>query len=243
MENEREGMRINRYLANSGTCSRRKADELIAGGHVTIDGKTAVLGDVVPEGACVAINGKPLSGKMKKTYLLLNKPRGIVCTTDPREPMNIASYLNYPERIYPIGRLDKDSDGLILLTSDGDIVNRILRAEYGHEKEYTVWTDKPVEQEFIDKMAAGVYLPELETTTKPCRVWMTGKYQFHIILTQGLNRQIRRMCKELGYHVSKLTRIRVMHIELGDTEVGHWRHLTEEEVAVFFENGKENANA
>jgi len=222
------GMRINRLLSDSGYCSRREADRLIEEGRVTIDGRRAVLGDQVVEGARVAVDGKEVTGGAPKVYLALHKPKGIVCTTDRREPMNVIDYLNYPERVFPIGRLDRDSSGLLLLTSDGGIVNRILRAAGGHEKEYRVSLTQPVTEEFLRKMASGV--PVLDRVTLPCRVWKTGDRSFGIVLVQGINRQIRRMCDALGYRVHTLERVRVMNITLDGLEPGHYRKLTPEEV-------------
>lgn len=215
-------------MADSGYCSRREADRLIGEGRVTIDGRIATLGTRVKPGARVAVDGRPLDGAGEKVYLALNKPKGIVCTADPREPMNIVAYLNYPVRVYPVGRLDKDSEGLILLTSDGDIVNRLLRAAGGHEKEYEVKVDRPVTREFLEKMQAGV--PVLDRVTLPCRARRTGPDSFTIILTQGLNRQIRRMCEYLGYRVKVLRRTRIMNIRLGTMKPGEWRALAEEEL-------------
>jgi 23S rRNA pseudouridine2604 synthase len=222
------GMRINRLLSDSSYCSRREADRLIEEGRVTIDGRAAVLGDQVLEGARVAVDGKEVTGGAPKVYLALHKPKGIVCTTDRREPMNVIDYLNYPERVFPIGRLDKDSSGLMLLTSDGGIVNRILRAAGGHEKEYQVSLTQPVTEDFLKKMASGV--PVLDRVTLPCRVWKTGDRSFGIVLVQGINRQIRRMCDALGYRVHTLERVRVMNITLDGLEPGHYRKLSPEEV-------------
>lgn len=226
-------MRINRLLSDSGVCSRREADRMIEEGRVTIDGRTAVLGDQVAAEAVVAVDGRPVRGGAPKVYLALNKPAGIVCTTDRREPMNVIDYLNYPERVFPIGRLDKDSSGLILLTSDGGIVNRILRAAGGHEKEYRVSLTQPVTEDFLRRMASGVEI--LDRTTLPCRVWKTGDRSFGIILVQGINRQIRRMCDALGYRVHTLERVRVMNITLDGLTPGHFRKLTDEEVARLLE--------
>lgn len=222
-------MRINRLLSDSGVCSRREADRLIEEGRVTIDGRVAALGDRAPEGAKVAVDGREVLGGAPKVYLALHKPVGIVCTTDRREPMNVIDYLNYPERVFPIGRLDRDSSGLLLLTSDGGIVNRILRASGGHEKEYRVSVTQPVTDEFLRRMAAGVEI--LGRVTLPCKVWRTGDRSFGIILVQGINRQIRRMCDALGYRVHTLTRVRVMNITLSGLEPGHYRRLTDGEVA------------
>lgn len=222
-----ENRRINKYLADSGYCSRREADRLISQGRVMIDGRVAVMGDRVQEGAKITVNGKSMDGDGEKVYIVLNKPRGIVCTADPREKYNVVDYLNYPVRVYPVGRLDKDSEGLLLLTSDGDIVNRVLRARGGHEKEYEVTIDRPVTAEFVKRMASGV--PILDRVTLPCKVRKTGDKSFNIILVQGLNRQIRRMCEYLGCRVVTLKRIRIMNIKLGDMQPGDWRHLSKEE--------------
>lgn len=228
MENQAQGVRLNKYIADSGYCSRREADRLIEEGRVKVDGRTGVLGDRVLPGTAVTVDGKALGGAGEKVYILLNKPRGIVCTADPREPMNVVDYLNYPVRVFPVGRLDKDSEGLLLLTSDGDIVNRVLRAAGGHEKEYEVTIDRPVTAEFVHRMMGGV--PILDTVTLPCRVRRTGEHTFNIILVQGLNRQIRRMCEALGANVTHLRRIRIMNLRLGRLAPGQWRPLTPEEL-------------
>lgn len=227
------GTRINKYIAASGFCSRREADKLIEEGKVYIDGQLADLGSRVIEGQDVTIDGKPLTMKDSHVYLALNKPLGITCTTDQRDVDNIVDFLNYPTRVFPIGRLDKNSSGLILLTDDGDIVNRLLRAENGHEKEYLVTVDKPYDDEFLKRMSGG--LPILGQMTLPCTVKRTGNRSFKIILKQGLNRQIRRMCDYLGYKVVKLRRVRIMNIELGDLPVGHYRPLTNHEKKVLFD--------
>lgn len=227
------GTRINKYIAASGFCSRREADKLIEEGKVYIDGQLADLGSRVIEGQDVTIDGKPLTMKDSHVYLALNKPLGITCTTDQRDVDNIVDFLNYPTRVFPIGRLDKNSSGLILLTDDGDIVNRLLRAENGHEKEYLVTVDKPYDDEFLKRMSDG--LPILGQMTLPCTVKRTGNRSFKIILKQGLNRQIRRMCDYLGYKVVKLRRVRIMNIELGDLPVGHYRPLTNHEKKVLFD--------
>lgn len=222
-----EERRINKYLADSGYCSRREADRLIEAGRVRINGTAADLGMKVREGDRIEVDGRPMDGAGEKVYLLLNKPRGIVCTADPREPNNVVDYLNYPVRVYPVGRLDKDSEGLLLLTSDGDIVNRLLRAAGGHEKEYQVRVDRPVTAEFLRRMGEGV--PILDRVTLPCRVTRTGPDRFTIVLVQGLNRQIRRMCEALGYRVKELRRVRIMNLCLGDMQPGDWREVTREE--------------
>ena len=226
---ENQGKRLNKFVADSGYCSRREADRLIAEGRVRVDGRPGGLGDRVLPGMRVTVDGQSLSGRGEKVYIALNKPAGIVCTTDPREPMNVVDYLDYPIRIFPVGRLDKDSEGLLLMTSDGEIINRILRAAGGHEKEYEVEIDRPVTKEFVEKMSAGV--PILDTVTLPCRVRRTGEKSFNIILVQGLNRQIRRMCEALGCNVVRLRRIRIMNIRLGSMRPGQWRELSEEELS------------
>ena len=228
MDNQATGKRLNKFIADSGHCSRREADRLIQEGRVRLDGRVGVLGDRVQPGMAVTVDGKPLSGEGEKVYLLLNKPRGIVCTADPREPMNVVDYLGYPSRVFPVGRLDKDSEGLLLLTSDGEIVNRVLRAAGGHEKEYEVQIDRTVTPEFVRRMSEGV--PILDTVTLPCRVRRTGERSFNIILVQGLNRQIRRMCEALGANVTHLRRIRIMNLRLGRLQPGQWRELTEAEL-------------
>ncbi len=226
---ENQGKRLNKFVADSGYCSRREADRLIAEGRVQVDGRPGALGDRVLPGMRVTVDGQSLSGRGEKVYIALNKPAGIVCTTDPREPMNVVDYLDYPIRIFPVGRLDKDSEGLLLMTSDGEIINRILRAAGGHEKEYEVEIDRPVTKEFVEKMSAGV--PILDTVTLPCRVRRTGDKSFNIILVQGLNRQIRRMCEALGCNVVRLRRIRIMNVRLGSMRPGQWRELSEEELS------------
>jgi len=233
MENNATGKRLNKYIADSGYCSRREADRLIQEGRVRLDGRVGALGDRVQPGMAVTVDGKPLAGEGEKVYILLNKPRGIVCTADPREPMNVVDYLGYPKRVFPVGRLDKDSEGLLLLTSDGEIVNRILRAAGGHEKEYEVQIDRPVTPEFVRRMSEGV--PILDTVTLPCRVRRTGERSFNIMLVQGLNRQIRRMCEALGTNVTHLRRIRIMNLRLGRLQPGQWRELTQAELAGLME--------
>ena len=230
MEEVNKGTRINKFLSEAGYCSRRAADKLLEEGRITINGKIPELGTKVQDGDRVEVDGKHiLEDQVKPVYIALNKPVGIVCTTDTRvEKDNIIDFMNYPERIFPIGRLDKPSEGLILLTNDGDIVNKILRARNNHEKEYLVSVDKAINSDFIAQMSEGV--PILDTVTRKCRVEQVDNYTFKIVLTQGLNRQIRRMCEHLGYRVRKLKRIRIMNIEL-DTAVGQWRYLTESELS------------
>lgn len=232
MDERQPGRRLNKYMADSGYCSRREADRLIAEGRVRIDGQPGALGDRVLPGMIVTVDGQPLSGEGEKVYILLNKPKGIVCTADPREPMNVVDYIGHPARIFPVGRLDKDSEGLLLLTSDGGIVNRLLRAAGGHEKEYEVTIDRPVTPEFVRRMTAGV--PILDTVTLPCKVRRTGERSFNTILVQGLNRQIRRMCEALGANVTHLRRVRIMNLRLGRLQPGQWRDLTAEELETLF---------
>lgn len=227
--------RINKYLSEVGYCSRRAADKLIEQGRVTINGKVPEMGTKIGPEDAVAVDGIAVSGEAKtnqRVYLAFNKPVGIVCTTDTRvEPDNIIDYINYPSRIFPIGRLDKMSQGLIFLTDDGDIVNKILRARNNHEKEYVVTVNKPVTAEFVKRMGAGV--PILDTVTRPCKVEKLSKNVFRIVLQQGLNRQIRRMCEYLDYRVAKLERVRIMNIKL-DVPIGQWRDFTEQELAELF---------
>ncbi|MBI1224328.1 MAG: 23S rRNA pseudouridine(2604) synthase RluF [Bacteroidetes bacterium] len=220
---------LNKFISDTGFCSRREADKLIKDGRVTINGVIAVLGNRVGENDTVLVDKKPLKTKEKSIYIAFHKPVGITCTTETSVKGNIISYINYPKRIFPIGRLDKPSEGLIFLTNDGDIVNKILRAGNNHEKEYFVKVNKPVTDDFIRKMGAGV--PILETITKRCFVEKTDKFGFKIILTQGLNRQIRRMCEFFGYEVTKLKRTRIMNIRLDNIPLGKWRYLTEPEMA------------
>ena len=236
--NQNAGKRLNKFIADSGYCSRREADRLIEEGKVKIDGRIGVLGDKVLPGMRVTVDGKELSGQGEKVYIALNKPRGIVCTADPREPMNVVDYIGYPIRIFPVGRLDKDSEGLLLLTSDGEIVNRLLRASGGHEKEYEVEVDKPLTREFMEKMMAGVEI--LDTVTLPCKLRRTGNKSFNLILVQGLNRQIRRMCEALGYTVQKLRRIRINCLKIGSLQPGQWRELTNSEVKALMDSIKDS---
>jgi 23S rRNA pseudouridine2604 synthase len=224
-----EKTRINKYLSEVGFCSRRAADKLLEEGRITINGKVPEMGTKVSDEDVVEVDGKPIrESEDKPIYIAFNKPVGIVCTTDTkREIDNIIEYINHPKRIFPIGRLDKPSEGLILLTNDGDIVNKILRGKNNHEKEYLVRVDKPLNTKFLEKMRNGV--PILDTVTKKCEVERIDDMTFRIVLTQGLNRQIRRMCEFLGYEVKKLKRIRIMNIKL-DLPLGKWRDLTDEEL-------------
>ena len=227
-EQKENGVRINKYLGDAGVCSRREADKFIEQGKVTIDGVVAEMGSRVFPGQKVSFNGRELKKQEEQVLIAFYKPVGIVCTTDTREPDNVIDFLNYGKRIYPIGRLDKDSEGLLLLTNDGDIVNKILRAGNHHEKEYLVTVNKPLTPEFLKGMAGGV--PILGTVTKPCTIEQTGKCSFKIILTQGLNRQIRRMCEYFDYRVISLKRVRIMHIQLGHLKPGTYRNLSEGEL-------------
>ena len=230
MDIENEGVRLNKYLSEIGHCSRRAADKLIDAGRIQVNGQQVVMGQKVTPQDRIEIDGILVEDlREKNVYLAFNKPVGIVCTTDTRvEKDNIIEYINYPSRIFPIGRLDKPSEGLILMTNDGDIVNKILRARNNHEKEYIVTVNKPVTAEFIEKMANGI--PILDTITRKCEVEQIHKKEFRIVLTQGLNRQIRRMCEYLEYRVVKLKRIRIMNIHL-DVGVGKYRDLTKKELA------------
>jgi 23S rRNA pseudouridine2604 synthase len=221
-------IRINKFISETGFCSRREADRLVEQGKVTLNGRVAVLGDKAGYEDEVMVNGKALKEKKSGVYIAFNKPVGITCTTERQIKGNIIDYINHPQRIFPIGRLDKPSEGLIFLTSDGDIVNKILRAGNNHEKEYVVTVDKVISPEFIRKMGAGV--PILDTVTKKCHIRKESNYVFTIILTQGLNRQIRRMCEYLGYSVTRLKRVRIMNVTLDNIPVGKWRNLTSEEM-------------
>lgn len=221
--------RLNKYLSEVGYCSRRKADTLIEQGKVTVNGEVPEMGTKVQSDDEVRVNGELINPpKKENVYLAFNKPVGIVCTTNPKEKKNIVDYINYPSRIFPIGRLDKPSEGLILLTDDGDIVNKILRARNNHEKEYIVTVDRLISEDFITRMSNGI--PILDTITRKCEVEQLSKFVFRIVLTQGLNRQIRRMCEYLGFNVVKLKRVRIMNIKL-DVPVGQYRHLTEAELS------------
>jgi len=220
-------LRINKFISETGFCSRREADKLVEAGRVTINGTKAELGSQAEDGDDVRIDGKPIAEKSKHVYIALNKPVGITCTTETHVEGNIVDFIGHSERIFPIGRLDKDSDGLILLTNDGDIVNKILRAEERHEKEYVVTVDKPVTPMFLRGMASGVKV--LGSMTLPCKTEQVADRVFRIILTEGRNRQIRRMCSAFGYQVRRLTRERIMNIHIGKLKIGQWRELTSEE--------------
>lgn len=223
-----DSISLNKYISDTGVCSRREADKFIETGRVLLNGVVAIKGNRVEEGDEVLLDGKPLRKNPKRIYIAFHKPRGLTCTTDLRDKTNVISYINHPQRIFPIGRLDKDSEGLIFLTNDGDIVNKILRSRNGHEKEYIVVVDKPLAPDFVRRMSNGI--PILGTTTKKCMVEQKGRSIFRIILTQGLNRQIRRMCEYLGYDVIKLKRTRIMSIKLEDLAPGKWRYFSEAEM-------------
>lgn len=228
---EDQGIRINKYLSEAGVCSRREADRQVQAGNVTVDGKTAETGVRVYPGQKVIFCGKPVKKEQEMILIAFHKPAGIVCTAEKREKNNVIDYLRYPKRVYPVGRLDKDSEGLLLLTNNGDIVNKMMRAGNMHEKEYYVTVNKPVTDAFLRGLAGGVPLVDLGVTTRRCDVTRVGKREFRIILTQGLNRQIRRMCEYFGYRVEKLVRTRIMNIELGSLKSGTYRDVTEAEYA------------
>lgn len=233
-------VRLNKYLSEAGVASRREADKLIEEGRVTVDGKKAAPGTKVEPGQVVRVGKKVVRRQDEMIILAVNKPRGIVCTEERRERDSIIRFLNYPVRITYVGRLDKDSEGLLLMTNNGDIINKMMRAGNRHEKEYKVTVDKPVTEEFLKKMAAGV--PILDTVTRPCKIEKTGKYKFKIILTQGLNRQIRRMCEALGYEVKELCRTRIMNIQLGNLKTGQYRKLTDQELNGLYDLIKDSEN-
>lgn len=220
-------MRINKYLSFAGFASRRKADELIKEGKITINDRIAILGDEVSKKDIVKCEDTVIKRKSNDVILLFNKPKGIVCTSEKREKNNIIDYINYPVRIFNVGRLDRDSHGLILLTNMGEISNKVLKARNYHEKEYIVTVDKKITDRFLKCLREGIYLKDLETTTRPCKVWKTKDKEFHIILTQGLNRQIRRMCKECHYKVTDLFRIRIMNLDIRGIKEGKYREIKE----------------
>lgn len=226
---ESQGVRINKFLSEAGVCSRREADRQIEQGTVKIDDRVAVAGDRVFEGQVVTFQGRQVAKEEEMILLAFHKPVGIVCTAEKREKNNVIDFINYPKRIYPIGRLDKESEGLLLLTNNGDIVNKMMRSGNRHEKEYLVTVNKTVTESFVRGLAGGVPLVELGTVTRKCRVEKTGRNQIRIILTQGLNRQIRRMCEYFGYRVTKLERVRIMNIHLGELKPGEYREVSEQE--------------
>lgn len=225
-------VRLNKYLSDSGFCSRREADRLIEAGEVTVDGRRAEMGERIRTSQQVMVGGKPVKPDEKMILIAVNKPVGIVCTTAKSDPDNIVDFMGFKERIYPVGRLDKDSEGLLLMTNNGDIVNKMMRAGNMHEKEYLVTVNKVVTADFIKRMSEGV--PILDTVTRKCEVEATGKYTFRIVLTQGLNRQIRRMCEYFGYRVTKLKRIRIMNIHLGKLRTGGYRNVTDAELKTLY---------
>jgi len=234
-----EPVRLNKYLSEAGVCSRREADRLIETGRVTVDGQRAQTGMRIVPGQVVKVGNKVVSKQDEMIVLAVNKPRGIVCTEERRERDSIVRFLNYPVRVTYIGRLDKDSHGLLLMTNNGDIINKMMRAANKHEKEYKVTVDKEITEDFLKKMAAGV--PILDTVTRPCTVKKIGKYTFSIILTQGLNRQIRRMCEALGYEVKDLLRVRVMNITLDGLKDGQYRKLTDQELNELYDQLKDSS--
>ena len=224
-----EEIRLNKFISEAGVCSRREADRRIEEGRVRVDGIVAAVGTRIHPGQRVEVDGQLISREEERIFLAVHKPKGIVCTADPREKDNLIDFLHFPKKITYLGRLDKDSTGLIIMTNDGEINNRMMRARNHHEKEYQVTVDRPVTEAFLEGMAAGV--PILDTVTRRCRIWKTGEKSFQIVLTQGLNRQIRRMCEHFGYRVKRLHRVRVMNVTLGDLPVGAYRYLTAEEIA------------
>lgn len=240
-------MRLNKYLSEAGICSRREADRLIASGKVTVDGKIAVTGMQADETNDVKIGKKKIRIKDDKVVLAFYKPSGIECTEEKRVKNNVIRFLNYPVRVTYAGRLDKDSEGLLIMTNDGDLINSMMRARYYHEKEYRVKVDKPLTEGFVRQMSEGIHLVDkekkLDCITRPCKVEQVGTYTFCIILTQGINRQIRRMCQALGYEVTRLTRTRIMNIELRSLKVGSYRKLDEQELKELYEQFKKNENA
>lgn len=230
------GMRLNKYLSEKGLCSRREADAWIEAGRVRVRGVVAGLGTVVEDGDAVEVDGRAVGSRAREhVYIAFNKPVGVTCTTEARVRDNIIDFIGHPDRIFPIGRLDKDSEGLILLTSDGDVVNRLLREEHAHEKEYHVTLDRPCPDSLLAAFRKGVPLPALDQTTKPCKAERIGGRSFSIVLTQGLNRQIRRMCEAFGYEVVALRRLRFAHVALGDLKLGYWRPLSRAEIRVLTE--------
>lgn len=240
-------MRLNKYLSEAGICSRREADRLIESGRVTVDGRRAEPGMQVTEENDVRVGKKQVKGRNEKIVLAVNKPAGIVCTEDMREKKNIIRFLDYPVRVTYAGRLDKDSEGLLIMTNDGDLINSMMRARHRHEKEYKVTVNKPLTDAFIGEMEKGVHITDkekkMDVVTLPCKVEKIGKYTFSIVLTQGLNRQIRRMCEALGYKVTKLIRIRVLNVELGAMKSGEVRKLTGQELKELYEQTKGGQDA
>lgn len=236
-------VRLNKWISDSGVCSRREADRLIEAGRVTVDGQPAAMGTRVVRGQKVSVDGQPVAREKQMILLAVNKPVGVVCTTEKKwGDRTLEELVNYPKRVFSVGRLDKDSEGLILMTNQGDIMNKIMKAGNYHEKEYLVTVDKKITPEFLRKMARGVTLKELNTVTRPCFVELAGENRFRIVLTQGLNRQIRRMCEYFGYRVTRLVRVRIMNIELGKLPSGEYRHLTRTETAALMAALKKSEN-
>ena len=225
-----EDIRLNKFMADCGHCSRREADRLIEAGKVFVNGKVAEMGMRVTDSDKVTVDGKVLKREEKTILLVFNKPPGITCTASKDDETNVVDYISYPKRVYPIGRLDKYSEGLLLLTNRGDLVNGIMRSRYGHEKEYIVTVDRVVDDELLRRLSSGVYLKDLDVTTKPCKCQKVARNKLSMIITQGLNRQIRRMCEACGCRVTKLKRVRILDIELGDLPVGEYREATEKEL-------------
>lgn len=243
---ENTSVRLNKYISDAGVCSRREADRLIEAGKVRVDGVIASCGMKVTPGQTVTVGKKVIEGKNDMVVLAVNKPVGVVCTEDMRTKNNIIRFLKYPVRVTYVGRLDKDSDGLLLMTNNGDIINKMMRAGNRHEKEYRVTVNKPVTAEFIQHMSEGVHIVDkekgLDAVTRPCQVEQIGKYKFRIVLTQGLNRQIRRMSEALGYQVTALTRVRIMNIELGGLKTGEYRKLTDQELNALYKELEGSSN-
>lgn len=240
---ENNGVRINKFLSEAGVCSRREADRKLQNGEITINDRVAVTGDKVFPEDTVYVNGRPVQKEDEMILLVLNKPAGIVCTAEKREKNNVVDFMKYPKRIYPVGRLDKDSEGLLLMTNNGEIVNKIMRSGNMHEKEYIVHVNKPVTDSFVRGLAGGVPLVELNTTTRECKVEKIANRKIRMVLTQGLNRQIRRMCEYFGYRVEKLERIRIMNIKLGDLKPGEYREVTKEEYDKLMKLTRTSSNA
>lgn len=242
-DTKQEGIRLNKWISDAGICSRREADRLIEAGKVTVDGQVAVMGTRVLKGQKVLVDGQSATKEKEVILLAVNKPVGVVCTTEKKwGDQTLEEMVSYPKRVFSVGRLDKDSEGLILMTNQGDILNKIMKAGNYHEKEYLVTVDKKVTPDFIRRMAKGVPLKELDTVTRPCKVEMAGENRIRIVLTQGLNRQIRRMCEFFGYKVVKLVRVRIMNIELGKLAPGKYRHLTKTEVTALMNSLKKSEN-
>lgn len=234
MNNSDNTVRLNKFLSEAGVCSRREADRMVEEGRIEVNGQTAIMGMKIHPDDVVTVDGKKICKEEEKIILAFNKPRGIVCTSEKREPDNIVEYLNYPKRIMYAGRLDKESEGLMILTNQGELIQEMMRAKNEHEKEYVVTVDKPVTELFMQKLRNGIWLEELGIQTRKCKAEIVRDRTFRIVLTQGINRQIRRMCQECGYHVRKLVRVRIMNINLGDLEKGKYRKLTDVEIQTLY---------